>query len=71
MGIPVVAPSGEISFDNHWFDQISEYGAARDILTDRLSSLVEAGVICRMRHQDHPPGYEYHLTTAGTACAQS
>jgi DNA-binding HxlR family transcriptional regulator len=56
----------EINFGNHRFDQIARNtGAARDILTARLRSLEEAGVIYRRRYQQHPPRYEYHLTEAG------
>lgn len=56
----------EINFGNHRFDQIARNtGAARDILTTRLRRLEEAGVIYRVRYQDHPPRYEYRLTEAG------
>ncbi len=56
----------EINFGNHRFDQIARNtGAARDILTARLRRLEEAGVIYRVRYQDHPPRYEYRLTEAG------
>jgi DNA-binding HxlR family transcriptional regulator len=40
-------------------------GIARNVLTDRLNRLVEGGVLERVRYQDHPPRYEYHLTGAG------
>ena len=56
----------EINFGNHRFDQIARNtGAARDILTSRLRSLEEVGVIYRRPYQDHPPRFEYHLTEAG------
>jgi len=56
----------EINFGNHRFDQIARNtGAARDILTARLRSLEDAGVIYRRLYQDHPPRFEYHLTRAG------
>ena len=56
----------EISFGNRRFDQIARNtGAARDILTARLRSLEDAGVIYRRRYQEHPPRFEYHLTEAG------
>jgi DNA-binding HxlR family transcriptional regulator len=56
----------EINFGNHCFDQIARNtGAARDILTARLRSLEDAGVIYRRQYQKHPPRYEYHLTEAG------
>lgn len=56
----------EIAFGNRRFDVIARNtGASRDILTARLRSLEEAGVIFRRRYHDHPPRYEYHLTEAG------
>jgi DNA-binding HxlR family transcriptional regulator len=56
----------EISFGNYRFDQIARNtGAARDILTARLRSLEDAGVIYRRRYREHPPRFEYHLTEAG------
>jgi DNA-binding HxlR family transcriptional regulator len=46
-------------------------GIASDILTDRLSGLVEAGILTREQYQE--PGsrsrYSYHLTSAGTELA--
>jgi DNA-binding HxlR family transcriptional regulator len=56
----------EINFGNHRFDQIARNtGAARDILTSRLRSLEDAGVIYRRQYQQHPPRFEYHLTDVG------
>jgi len=56
----------EISFGNRRFDQIARNtGAPRDILTARLRSLEDAGVIYRRGYQEHPPRFEYHLTEAG------
>jgi DNA-binding HxlR family transcriptional regulator len=40
-------------------------GIARNVLTDRLNRLVEAGVLERVRYHDHPPRYEYELTATG------
>ena len=40
-------------------------GIARNILTDRLESLVAHGVIERRPYQKHPPRYEYELTAKG------
>lgn len=40
-------------------------GIARNVLTGRLERLVEAGVLERVRYQDHPPRHEYHLTETG------
>jgi DNA-binding HxlR family transcriptional regulator len=56
----------EISYGMHRFDQIAEFtGATRDILADRLRKLEAAGVIERRQYSEHPPRFEYHLTTAG------
>src|ERR671919_3186160 len=40
-------------------------GVARNILTDRLSKLVEHGVLERVPYQDPPPRFEYRLTEKG------
>jgi len=40
-------------------------GIARNVLTDRLGRLVEAGVLERVRYHDRPPRYEYELTATG------
>ena len=38
---------------------------ARPVLADRLRKLVDAGVMTKVAYQDHPPRYEYRLTTMG------
>ncbi len=38
---------------------------ARNVLTDRLQRLVDAGVLEKRRYQEKPPRYEYRLTEAG------
>jgi DNA-binding HxlR family transcriptional regulator len=43
----------------------ADLGIARNILSDRLSTLVSHGVLDRVRYQDSPPRYEYHLTEMG------
>src|SRR5215468_3229342 len=40
-------------------------GLARNVLTDRLNRLVEAGVLERVPYQQHPPRHEYRLTPMG------
>lgn len=40
-------------------------GVARNVLTDRLGRLVEAGVLERVPYQQRPPRYEYQLTPMG------
>ena len=48
------------------FDQIvARTGAPRDVLTARLRTLVEAGVLERVQYNERPPRFEYHLTQAG------
>ena len=37
----------------------------RAVLSERLSSLVEAGVLEKRRYMDHPPRHEYRLTRMG------
>ncbi|XVS60775.1 winged helix-turn-helix transcriptional regulator [Actinosynnema sp. CA-299493] len=38
---------------------------ARNVLSDRLNSLVEFGVLDRVLYQDRPPRHEYRLTARG------
>ena len=38
---------------------------ARNTLSDRLSELVDAGVLTKRFYQDNPPRYEYVLTEMG------
>lgn len=48
------------------FDQIvRNTGVARDILTVRLRKLEAAGVLRRKLYNEHPPRYEYRLTSKG------
>ena len=44
-------------------------GVARNVLTDRLARLVEAGVLDRVLYQERPPRHEYRLTPAGRELA--
>jgi DNA-binding HxlR family transcriptional regulator len=49
------------------FDALqARLGIARNVLTDRLVTLVEAGVVERVRYQQHPERFEYRLTEKGT-----
>jgi DNA-binding HxlR family transcriptional regulator len=41
--------------------------ASRAILSDRLTRLIEHGVLERQLYEDHPPRYEYRLTKRGRA----
>jgi len=48
------------------FDQIQEsLGIARNVLTKRLNSLIEADIVERRRYQTGPDRYEYFLTEKG------
>lgn len=48
------------------FGDISrEVGAASNILSDRLATLVEHGLLERRRYSDHPESYEYIPTRKG------
>lgn len=40
-------------------------GISRNILKERLSSLVETGVLVRVAYSEHPPRYDYKLTEKG------
>ncbi len=56
----------ELFLGNRRFDRIADNtGAPRDILTTRLRSLENAGVIVREPYQERPVRYEYRLTQAG------
>lgn len=46
-------------------DFAQDLGIARNVLTDRLNSLVEHGVFERRQYEDRPPRYEYRLTEKG------
>jgi DNA-binding HxlR family transcriptional regulator len=42
-----------------------DLGVARNVLTDRLNFLVDAGVLERRQYQDRPVRHEYRLTDMG------
>jgi DNA-binding HxlR family transcriptional regulator len=48
------------------FDEFQQsLGISRNVLTERLSRLVEEGILQRVRYQEHPDRYEYLLTKKG------
>jgi DNA-binding HxlR family transcriptional regulator len=48
------------------FDQLQErLGISRNILNQRLTGLVDQGVLEKVRYSDHPPRSEYRLTAKG------
>lgn len=56
----------EIHYGEHRFVDIQRNtGAPRDVLTKRLNTLVEHGVIERRAYSERPPRFEYHATDAG------
>lgn len=44
-----------------------DLGIARNLLTDRLARLVEAGIVEKVPYQDRPVRHEYRLTEKGRA----
>jgi DNA-binding HxlR family transcriptional regulator len=46
-------------------DFCADLGIARNILTDRLEKLVEAGILVRVPYQERPLRHEYRLTEKG------
>ncbi|MGB0749968.1 MAG: winged helix-turn-helix transcriptional regulator [Magnetospiraceae bacterium] len=54
-------------FNKHRYTDLaqSHEGIATNILADRLSKLVEAGMVAREPYQQNPIRYEYHLTNKG------
>ena len=46
-------------------DMQRNLGIARNILSNRLQSLVGSGILERRRYQEEPDRYEYRLTQAG------
>jgi DNA-binding HxlR family transcriptional regulator len=50
----------------HRFDQFqASLGVARNVLTDRLARLVEAGILARVPYQRRPLRHAYELTDKG------
>jgi DNA-binding HxlR family transcriptional regulator len=48
------------------FEQFAErLGIARNVLQQRLTRLVDAGVLCKVPYSEHPPRYDYRLTEKG------
>jgi DNA-binding HxlR family transcriptional regulator len=48
------------------FDDFHErLGISRNVLNQRLSHLVDAGVLERVAYSEHPPRYDYRLTAKG------
>jgi DNA-binding HxlR family transcriptional regulator len=56
----------DVVLGNHRFDElVSSLGVASNVLTDRLSRLVAEGILERVRYNQRPQRFEYHLTPKG------
>jgi DNA-binding HxlR family transcriptional regulator len=56
----------EMFWGDHRFADIAHNtGAPRDVLSARLRTLVDAGIVEKRRYSEHPPRDGYHLTKAG------
>jgi DNA-binding HxlR family transcriptional regulator len=50
----------------HRFDEFQEsLGISRNVLAERLGRLVDEGILERVRYQERPERFEYHLTQKG------
>jgi len=48
------------------FDELQgRLGISRNILHQRLTRLVESGILVKVPYSDHPPRYDYRLTAKG------
>lgn len=55
-----------VHLGDHRFDSIqARLGIARNILTDRLNTLVDAGLLERVPYSERPARHEYRLTAMG------
>ncbi len=55
-----------ISFGQRRFEAIqSDLGIARNVLSDRLNTLVEHGIVEKSKYQDNPERFEYRATAKG------
>jgi DNA-binding HxlR family transcriptional regulator len=56
----------DVFFGVRRFEAIqADLGIARNVLSDRLATLVEHGILERRRYQEHPERFEYVLTDMG------
>ena len=57
-----------IDLGSHRFEQLqASLGIARNILTNRLKTLVEYKIVEKREYSSKPRRYEYHLTARGEA----
>lgn len=56
----------EVFLGHTRYDEIQgQLGIARNVLSDRLNSLVGAGVLTRVQYSERPQRFEYQLTEMG------
>jgi DNA-binding HxlR family transcriptional regulator len=56
----------DVALGRNRFDQLLEsLGVASNVLADRLSRLVEEGILERVRYSERPERFEYRLTKKG------
>jgi DNA-binding HxlR family transcriptional regulator len=56
----------ELFLGSRRFDRIQEnLGVATNVLSQRLGTLVEEGIVERRRYSEHPDRFEYRLTEKG------
>ncbi len=56
----------DISLGRHRFDEIQEsLGVATNVLSQRLSTLADEGIVERRPYSEHPERFEYRLTEKG------
>jgi DNA-binding HxlR family transcriptional regulator len=57
----------DVALGLHRFDELlGSLGVASNVLTDRLSRLVDEGVLERVRYSERPERFEYRLTRKGS-----
>lgn len=50
------------------FDDIqAELGCSRAVLAQRLTRLIDEGMVVKVAYEDHPPRYDYRFTEKGRA----
>lgn len=56
----------QLFFGRQRFDEIQDsLGVASNVLSQRLSTLVEEGIVERRRYSEHPERFDYRLTAKG------
>ncbi len=62
----------EVFRGRHRFSEIhNELGVARNLLSDRLTHMVDAGVLNKVQYQERPTRFEYRLTSKGADLSAS